>query len=94
VISQFHIIFTFYLDFHIFVSFLGLGPRSRPQNLYFFTFLVIFFYIIFILCENLVFRLVHTDNLYKAQTKVSLSKVFDVLLENWQMPRLQRHERA
>ena len=36
VISQFHIIFTFYsYYFHIFITFWGSGPRSGPQKSYF-----------------------------------------------------------
>ena len=36
VISEFHIIFTFYTYyFHIFVTFLGSGPRSKPPKSYF-----------------------------------------------------------
>ena len=38
-IPQFHTIFIFSYYFHIFITFLGSGPRSRPQGI----FLVIFF---------------------------------------------------
>ena len=67
VIYQFHIIFICYsCYFHIFIIFLGSGPRSGPQKSYFCN---IPGHILFIwfsyLCENLVFRPVHTDNLYK-----------------------------
>ena len=67
VISQFHIIFTFYsYYFHIFITFLASGPRSGPQKSYFCHIPGHIFFILFsYFCENLVFRPVHTDNLYK-----------------------------
>ena len=71
VISQFHIIFTFYsYYFHIFITFLGSGPRSGPQKSYFCHIPGHIFFILFsYFCENLVFRPVHTDNLYKARPR-------------------------
>ena len=68
VISNFHIIFTFYsYYFHIFIPFWGSGPRSGPQQSYFCN---VPGHILFILfsyfCENLVFQPLHTDNLYKS----------------------------
>ena len=67
VISQFHIIFTFYsYYFHIFITFLGSGPRSGPQKSYFCHIPGHIFFILFsYFCENLVFQPLHTDNLYK-----------------------------
>ena len=65
-IYQIHIIsilFAYY--FYFFITFLGSGPRSAPQKSYFcyipdHIFCILFSYV----CENLVFRPVHTDNLY------------------------------
>ena len=62
-----HIIFTFFsYYFHIFITCLGSGPRSGPQKSYFCHIPGHIFFILFsYFCENLVFRPVHTDNLYK-----------------------------
>ena len=74
VISQFHIIFTFYsYYFHIFITFLASGPRSGFQKSYFCHIPGHIFFILFsYFCENLVFRPVHTDNLYKAGDQIWL----------------------
>ena len=78
VISQFHIIFTFYsYYFHIFITFLGSGPRPGPQKSYFCHIPGhIFFTLFSYFCENLVFRPVHTDNLYKACDWLSCMAMF------------------
>jgi hypothetical protein len=67
VISHFHIIFTFVsYYFHIFIIFFGSGLRSGAQksNCCYIPDHILFILFSYI-CENLVFRRGHTDNLYK-----------------------------
>ena len=71
VISNFHMISTFFSHYlHIFITFWVSGPRSGFQKSYFCHIPGHICFIVFsYFGENLVFRPVHTDNLYNSMPK-------------------------